>query len=264
MKKLFVLILTLFLISCGGERNESTNEFGTNVEQTNQTQVDNRPEDQREFENCILEHGDKVTERYLYIAFIKKYPQSKFLLQAKKAVIEIEKSFQDNYKALIKSLNEEPDFSAKKILCMTFIDDNFRNSAHFISLVRKKLDLLQAEHFRKNSPLEISEMNVDNNEIGVPQIRISLKNHSSVPIDAFTIHVYCFNNFGERVTGYFGKPFFVGIAQYSGRGNDSYIPADGENFHPEFWTLNGFDNTTKVKIIIQRIHFTNGTTWIRR
>ena len=108
---------------------------------------------------------------------------------------------------------------------------------------------------KKNIPLVFHSADIDLNEIGIPKVGLQLKSISSEIVDAYTVSIYCYNNFNEQVNHYASNSnVFNGISQ-------ERINSNSFN-RGEVWTLYGFDNTTKVKIFLIKVHFENGKTWI--
>ncbi|MFZ4800165.1 MAG: hypothetical protein ACOYMA_21930 [Bacteroidia bacterium] len=109
---------------------------------------------------------------------------------------------------------------------------------------------------QKYSPLEFNEARIYPNEIGEPVLRINIHNNSTKTIDAFRCKVQCLNRFDEPVK----DPF--------SRSNQAYI-TDQETIRPgeDGGGLNSFvfhfqGQTTKIKIILVKVHFTDGTFWV--
>lgn len=106
-------------------------------------------------------------------------------------------------------------------------------------------------------PLVISSQRISNNSIGEALSSVTAKNTSNKTIDAFTIYVYCYDNFNHRVNHYVdGTNIFQGIKQ------DKIKPNESINSTDYYWTMHGFDNTTKIQAIVKEIHYTDNTNWI--
>ena len=102
-----------------------------------------------------------------------------------------------------------------------------------------------------NSPIAFLYAAITYNSIGVPQASISIKNITKKTIDAYTIRIECYNNF-DRPVNHIDGNIFQGISQ------ETINPNEEDLFNT--WVLHGFDNTTKIKISLREVHFTDGTT----
>ncbi|MFD0589682.1 hypothetical protein ACFQZE_16955 [Paenibacillus sp. GCM10027627] len=104
-----------------------------------------------------------------------------------------------------------------------------------------------------NKPIKVTGVTIDHNSIGIPQPHISFKNLTNKTVDALEIRISCYDTFGREVTFPGQGNVFLGIAQ------DIIIPSGAENIF--VWTLNLFENTTKVDVKVTNVHFTDGTSW---
>ena len=119
----------------------------------------------------------------------------------------------------------------------------------------KRLDPMVEETKAKQLKIEIQNVSVKHNSIGIPTIGINLFNGTDKNIDAFKIKIYAYNNFDEPLKEFgYGKEFFYGIDQ-------DEIPSNEHSDINKTWTLNGFDTGKKFYISIEEIHFSDGTTW---
>ena len=117
---------------------------------------------------------------------------------------------------------------------------------------------LESEMLQKinSCPLVISTQRISNNSIGEALSSVTAKNTSAKTIDAFTIYVYCYDNFNHRVNHYVdGTNIFQGIKQ------DKIKPNESINSTDYYWTMHGFDNTTKIETVVKEIHYTDNTSW---
>ncbi len=104
------------------------------------------------------------------------------------------------------------------------------------------------------SPIYFISAYVTFNAIENPGAMIAIENISKDTIDAYTVGIYCYNRFGEPVNHYlYHTNRFGGISQETIKPNE-------EKFG-ESWTLFGHENTSKIKVILEKVHFTNGKTW---
>lgn len=127
------------------------------------------------------------------------------------------------------------------------------------NMLYPKLDSIQIvkiEKFKEQGiPLFFLSAEVWYDAIGTPEVKLITKNISDKDIDAYSIQVYCYNNFNEPVYHYSKKTnIFSGISQ-------DVLKAGKTTFLNDEWTLYGYDNTTKVKVYLTRVHFINDSTW---
>lgn len=105
-------------------------------------------------------------------------------------------------------------------------------------------------------PLLLETSHINYNSIGIPLLSVSCANTSDKTIDAFTVNLYCYDNFNKRVNHYLHKNnVFKGICQETIYAGSKF---DGTYFN---WTVYGHENTTKFIPIITEVHFTDNTTW---
>ncbi len=120
------------------------------------------------------------------------------------------------------------------------------------SVVDEKIE--KALH--RKIPLFLIAATVTLNSIGTPEVTIIPGSLSLDTIDAYTVSIYCYNNFDEPVNHYSsGSNIFKAISQ------ETINPFRTEEYG-NTWTLYGFDNTRKVKVYLIKVHFTNGKTWV--
>lgn len=123
---------------------------------------------------------------------------------------------------------------------------------------RKKLDE-EKENKRfetaksSRSPAYFVAAGVTFNEIGNPEATVYLKNISSNTIDAYTVGIYCYNRFGNAVNHY-----TYNTNRCGGLSQNTINPDDTDY---SIWTLYGHENTAKIKVVLEKVHFTNGKTW---
>lgn len=118
------------------------------------------------------------------------------------------------------------------------------------------IQLVKIDTFKAHGiPLFFLSAEVWYDAIGTPEVRIIAKNISNKDIDAYSIQVYCYNNYNEPVNHYSNQTnVFNGISQ-------GVLIAGKTTFLHDEWTLYGYDNTTKVKIYLKKVHFTNDSIW---
>lgn len=113
----------------------------------------------------------------------------------------------------------------------------------------------QAEQIKKEVvfPVEIISAKIIKDEIGTPNLHLTLKNTSKKTIDALEIDANFYDNFNEPA-GKFGV------------GDNSIIATSQEKIAPgetvtRRWNLAVYDSATKVDgVKIKRLHFTDGET----
>ena len=127
------------------------------------------------------------------------------------------------------------------------------------SILEEQAAQAEAEQLAKEEaqkpPLELQKVWITFNSIGTPEARLRVKNVSDKTIDAFKVQFYCFDNFDSPVEHYlYDTNIFSAISQ------DTIEPGTvtGDN---TYWTLYGYDTTTKAKARLGEVHFTDGTTW---
>lgn len=104
------------------------------------------------------------------------------------------------------------------------------------------------------SPIAFLSAFVTSNSIGNPEANIRFFSISNKIIDAFSVDIYCYDNFNRAVNHYLGRSNIVkGISQ---------ITREKGFIDEASWDLFGHDNTTKIKVILRKIHFTDNTIWL--
>lgn len=122
--------------------------------------------------------------------------------------------------------------------------------------VAQKLAEQKAYEESIKPPVELLEAITKKNMIGEPMVSLGIKNNSQKTIDAYTISVYCYNNFNVALQEFgAGSDHFKGISQHS------IAPGQTAGYDGRFWTLHGFETATKVEVVLEKIHFTDDTTW---
>ncbi len=106
---------------------------------------------------------------------------------------------------------------------------------------------------KKGIPILFREAKITFNAIDNPEAYIKLQNISDKIIDAYTLDIHCFDRFENKVLerGY-GNNVFEGISQNT-------IKPDRTD--SGYWTLYGHETTSIIKVYIDKVHFTDGTTW---
>lgn len=146
----------------------------------------------------------------------------------------------------------------RKIICI-FIILICAVSLNAQTLSAKLNDSIRKDHIEKAKkngiPLCFIDVEVTYNIIGNPEVNVIPQNVSSKGIDAYTIQVYCYDNFNKPVNHNLKQTnLFSAISQdYQAPYRDNYLAST--------WTLYGHENTTKVKVYLVKVHFWDGTTW---
>lgn len=104
---------------------------------------------------------------------------------------------------------------------------------------------------QESCPLKIVKYWLTHNTINTPEANITYKNTSTKVVDGIKVGVACYNNFDEPVNSGYSN-VFGGIDQ------DKLRPGRQKT---ATWTMNLYDNTTKIKPFIREVHFTDGSTW---
>lgn len=74
-------------------------------------------------------------------------------------------------------------------------------------------------------------------------------------MDAFTIGIYCYDRYGDEVKHYLNDTNrFGGISQHTIKPSKSH----GYN---SYWTLHGHENTSKIKVVLEKVHMTDDSVW---
>lgn len=136
-----------------------------------------------------------------------------------------------------------------------YVKTKYLNYALMLEKVRKT-ELANELKANNNVPVKVTGTVIGYNLIGIPEPEITFKNLSGKTIDAIEIEIRCYDTFGRAVTfpGY--SNLFRGIAQ------EVMIPSGTEDTF--VWTLNLFDNTTKVNVTVTNVHYTDGTSWKKK
>jgi len=105
-------------------------------------------------------------------------------------------------------------------------------------------------------PLKLLKALVTFNAIDNPEARVIVKNVSKKTVDAYDLGIYCFDRYGDPVNHYlYDTNRFGALSQNTIKPGQSF----GSN---SYWTLYGHENTAKIKVVLEKVHFTDGTTWI--
>lgn len=157
------------------------------------------------------------------------------------------KSIEDHNYKVIKSENFKGE--------QKYIQTKYLEYAHMLEKNRKA-ELAKELKANKNAPIKVTGSEIEYDSLDNPESHISFKNLSTKTVDAFEVDIYCYDTFDREVTFTGYGNVFGGIAQ------DIYMPSGSEE--SLYWTLDLFDNTTKVKVVVTAVHYTDGTTWKKK
>lgn len=104
-------------------------------------------------------------------------------------------------------------------------------------------------------PVKLSNLIIEKDMIGTPEVSLIMTNTSNKIIDAYKVKIYAYDNYGKQLKEFgHGDDYFAGISQ-----NELQPGATtSSDYH---WSLMGFSNGRKFKLVLYSIHFTDDTTW---
>lgn len=103
------------------------------------------------------------------------------------------------------------------------------------------------------SPLAFSEASITFDAIGTPEANLLVFNITDKDIDAFEVSILCYDNYNRPVGHYLHRSnVFRGISQ-------DLIEPSKEDYGT--WTLYGYENTTKVTIVLKSVHYKGKGGW---
>ncbi|MFH1297351.1 MAG: hypothetical protein ABIJ04_08785 [Bacteroidota bacterium] len=125
---------------------------------------------------------------------------------------------------------------------------------HHIDEHRRKVSV---EYAMKNElPLCFVDVIVDYDTAGTPLLKLFSQNVTTKVIKTYTIEVYCYDRNNAPVHHRSKKTnVYVGNSEY-------LTPSLSDVYFPDIWVLDGYDNTSKVKVYLIMVHFWDGTDWI--
>lgn len=192
-------------------------------------------------------------------SLVKKFPLDPLVNEAKKQIDSLMQLQASEYSNLLDRLKNEKDFEKQKQLLNNFLDTySYTNKKDeikkMISDIDKQIKKVQEE--ASKPPLSIVSTSVKKNSAGTPEATVIVKNTSKKTIDAFTIRILCFNNYNNPVNHYlYDTNVYNGIDQLKINPGET----SGYGTH---WSLFGYDNTTKIKVVLNDVHFTDNTIWV--
>lgn len=125
-----------------------------------------------------------------------------------------------------------------------------------IAEIRKaEEDKKRAYEESKKPPLQLVKTWVGFNAIDNPEVYVVVKNIGKKTVDAYTLGIYCYDRYGNPVNHYLDNTNRYGaLSQNTIKPRQSF----GNNY---YWTLYGHENTSKIKVILEKVHMTDGTEW---
>jgi hypothetical protein len=143
-------------------------------------------------------------------------------------------------------------------ICSVLLVFYFHTTAQ--NVMYPNIDSIQLVKIKKfesiGIPIFFLTAEVGYDAIGTPEIKLIPKNISKKDIDAYTVQIYCYNNYNEPVNDQLKNTnIFTGTSQ-------DILKAGKTVSFNDSWTLYGYDNTTKVKVYLKKVHFTDGTLWV--
>ena len=169
-------------------------------------------------------------------------------------IIESYKDYGDYSNRYTSTLYKNDNFEIEKsnmvsLQSINKVIDKYKNETEELE---KKLSEERA--LNQGVPLKITNKSVTYNSIGIPEANISFKNLSNKTIDALELTIKCYDSYGRVVKELISnRDAFYAISQ-----NRNIIPGSEEG---GTWTLNLFENTTKIEVIVTSVHYTDGTSW---
>jgi hypothetical protein len=119
--------------------------------------------------------------------------------------------------------------------------------------IRDYTKKLYAKYYSLNSPLALSAATVSYNSIGIPEANLTLSNISGKDIDAYEVSILCYDNYNRPVNHYLYKTnVFKGLSQQL---------VEPTNETSSTWTLYGYENTTKITVILKSVHYKGKNAW---
>lgn len=108
----------------------------------------------------------------------------------------------------------------------------------------------------KNIPLKVGGSYITYNSLGYPEANIELKNLTGKTITAFELSFSCYDAYGDPV-------HFAGNNRFYGKANGESIASGGT--YTFKWDLTWYEDTTKlVNISIDKVAYSDGTSWKRK
>jgi len=104
-------------------------------------------------------------------------------------------------------------------------------------------------------PLQLVKAQIVFNVLGYPEAKVIVKNTSSKIVDAYTVSIYCYDNFNNPV-----KKYNADSNKFGGISQDIINPGQS-NGYDGTWTLHGHENTTKIKVVLDKVHMSDNSTW---
>lgn len=119
--------------------------------------------------------------------------------------------------------------------------------------VKNNLKKLLIKYQSLGSPFIFLDAIVSHNSIGIPEANLTAHNISGKDIDAYEVSILCYDNYNRPVNHYLYKTnVFEGLSQQL---------VEPSNETSSLWTLYGYENTTKITIILKSVHYKGKNAW---
>ena len=119
---------------------------------------------------------------------------------------------------------------------------------------KNKKQVPAAQKEQSEQPVQLAEIKFDKS--GVTEVDVVFKNTSNKTIDAVEFVILQFDNFG-RPANRFNDPSHGNV---TGKLNMQGNAAPGATIKGG-WTLFNTEQTTKGKVVVKQVHFTDGAVW---
>jgi hypothetical protein len=182
---------------------------------------------------------------------LKKSMQAKDREATKRARADLKRSKESLAKVKSRKLEDYMDAarkSAEERLRKAETESRRQEAA---AIAEKRRAERMAE-LRKIGPVVVQSAVVVTNAIGLPELNFGVMNPGDVPVEAFDMHVECYNSFDEPVVGISGTNTTT-IAV-----SDRLHPG-GEKFGSVQLSLHR--TTSKAKVRVSRVKLINGEVW---
>lgn len=107
---------------------------------------------------------------------------------------------------------------------------------------------------QSSKPVKVSKISFDKS--GVTEVSVTLQNITPKTIDAVEFVILQFDNFGRPAYRFNDSSYGNVTSELTMQGN-----AGPNGYLKSGWTLFNTEKTTKGKIVIKQVHFTDGSVW---
>ncbi len=245
MKKFCLTLVLVFTILCTGC--------------TSQEQIDNL---NNQLSTLQVENGkmkDEIKQLQKENEDLKNQPQNRF---AKGVELESKNQLEDalnEFKDLVSKypLSSEAKQGSNKIKEIQKKIADIKKAEEIKIAGQKKIEeqKKQEEDEKIKPPLQLVKAMITFNAISNPEASVVVKNVSKKTVDAYTIGIYCYDRYDQPVNHYlYNTNLFEGISQHTVKPSKSI----GYDY---IWTLYGYENTSKIEAVLEKVHMTDGTVW---